>query len=409
MRGSTYRRRVGVCVVILGGVLAAGAAGAAMRIDNRSHASAGVGVASGEGQDSLRTVQVWRVREDLRLGSLEHGPAAELFGFIRDVEADDDGNVYILDSQNKEVRVFDRDGRHVRTFGREGAGPGEFQNPAVLKWTLQDELLVFDNSRRFLTFDTAGGLVRSVSGGFVPGGFSAQTSAFDENGRFFHAATLFPAPGAFPLDRPEVILGLDEAMQPVDTISLPHFERPSWTWSARDGTSSSRVFVPFAPRRRWSFDETGHIWFAISDEYRLFRQTVQGDTLQIIEREVTPLPVSAEEKAEALDDIRKRRSQVPIDPDEVPAFKPVIDGFIVDDQGYLWVNSTTADPQAAALAAEPDVRVVYDVFAPEGRFVGYAAVEVPGRIMRIRGSAVYLRTTDEYGVHYLVRGRISGR
>jgi len=53
----------------------------------------------------------------------------EFFGVINRILVDDDGNVYLLDNQLNEVKVFSADGEYLRTLGREGEGPGEFRNP----------------------------------------------------------------------------------------------------------------------------------------------------------------------------------------------------------------------------------------------------------------------------------------
>jgi hypothetical protein len=51
----------------------------------------------------------------------------EFFGVINQVTTDPAGNVYVLDRQLSEVKVFSPDGQYLRTIGREGEGPGEFR------------------------------------------------------------------------------------------------------------------------------------------------------------------------------------------------------------------------------------------------------------------------------------------
>jgi hypothetical protein len=53
----------------------------------------------------------------------------EFFGVIARITTDKEGNVYLLDSQLSEVKVFSADGEYLRTIGREGEGPGEFRSP----------------------------------------------------------------------------------------------------------------------------------------------------------------------------------------------------------------------------------------------------------------------------------------
>jgi hypothetical protein len=77
-----------------------------------------------EPMEAPATVQLqeqWRIGGD----SEEEG---EFFGVIRQIAQDPEGNVYLLDTQLSEVKVFSPGGGYLRTIGREGEGPGEFRN-----------------------------------------------------------------------------------------------------------------------------------------------------------------------------------------------------------------------------------------------------------------------------------------
>ena len=66
-------------------------------------------------------------RELWRLGG-ESEADEEIFGFIGTVLADEAGDVYVLDGQLSEVRVFDAKGEYLRSIGGQGEGPGEFRS-----------------------------------------------------------------------------------------------------------------------------------------------------------------------------------------------------------------------------------------------------------------------------------------
>lgn len=68
------------------------------------------------------------LREFWRIGGYSDAEE-EMFGVITQVTTDSDGNVYLLDRQLSEVKVFTPDGEYLRTIGREGEGPGEFRQP----------------------------------------------------------------------------------------------------------------------------------------------------------------------------------------------------------------------------------------------------------------------------------------
>ena len=64
-----------------------------------------------------------------QIGSSDGGVPEEVFGRLADLAADQEGNVYVLENQASEVRVFSSSGEHLRTFGRRGGGPGELNRP----------------------------------------------------------------------------------------------------------------------------------------------------------------------------------------------------------------------------------------------------------------------------------------
>jgi hypothetical protein len=84
-----------------------------------------------EGEDGLLVVNpeepVTAVRVEPRQLWERGGEDDDIFfGRLSQIVTDDDGNLYVLDSQLSEVVVFTPDGEYLRTVGREGEGPGEF-------------------------------------------------------------------------------------------------------------------------------------------------------------------------------------------------------------------------------------------------------------------------------------------
>ena len=63
--------------------------------------------------------------ETIRIGDSDDPSIG--FSQVRAVEVDRDGNVYVLDGREREIRVFDPRGQLVRRIGRRGSGPGEFE------------------------------------------------------------------------------------------------------------------------------------------------------------------------------------------------------------------------------------------------------------------------------------------
>ena len=68
---------------------------------------------------------------------------AGVFGTVAAVTWGPDGNLFVADGMNLEVKVFGLNGKHRHTFGRHGEGPGEFQSLYSLAW-VGDRLLTLD-------------------------------------------------------------------------------------------------------------------------------------------------------------------------------------------------------------------------------------------------------------------------
>jgi hypothetical protein len=86
----------------------------------------GVKVVNNPAEPSVRTSvelnELWRLGGDSE-------DEDEFFGIITKVLVSDAGEVFVLDSQLHEVKVYDADGVFLRSIGREGEGPGEFRGP----------------------------------------------------------------------------------------------------------------------------------------------------------------------------------------------------------------------------------------------------------------------------------------
>ncbi|MXW17062.1 MAG: 6-bladed beta-propeller [Gemmatimonadetes bacterium] len=85
------------------------------------------------------------VLEDVYTVGAMEGEDWEIFGRIRSVDFDENGNLHILDSQADRVVVVGPDGDFVRTVGKPGEGPGEFSG-------LRDLVVRRDGSYAALTF-----------------------------------------------------------------------------------------------------------------------------------------------------------------------------------------------------------------------------------------------------------------
>ena len=337
----------------------------------------------------------WRIVEEVRIGAAD-GAGPDMFGRISTFDVGPTGEFYVLEGQAQELRVFGRTGAHVRTIGRKGGGPGEFQEVVGLAWAPDGNLWVIDPSNaRISVFDTAGNYLtnhRALGGMIIfpwPGGF-------DEEGWFYNYA---PNPNVQGYET--VLVRYDDQLEPVDTIWPPRDEDVAFFESPTETGGWMRAGVPFRPGLVWRLSPTGHIWFALTGTYQLFQSTLQGDTLRVISREFTPLPVTAEDVDSAVARLEWfTRQGGKIDLSRFPGVQPALRTFYLDDEGNIWVLPRTREGLSGH---------VLEVFDPQGRFLGSVRVPValsPYPPPIFRNGMIYGVTLDELEVPYLFRARI---
>lgn len=135
----------------------------------------------------------WVLREEVRIGSRDEGPAS--FARVHDVGVTPSGSIVVLDAVLQELRLLDASGRFLRTVARKGAGPGEttrangllvmpngvvwVNDPATGRFTLfnadgtfqrQQRVAITGYAYRWDAWIDADGLIRDRIWGARPGG-----------------------------------------------------------------------------------------------------------------------------------------------------------------------------------------------------------------------------------------------
>lgn len=339
----------------------------------------------------------WRVVEELRIGA-EDGDGPEVLGQVGLVFEDAGGRIWVLESSEQHFKVFDRQGRFVRTVGRQGGGPGEFAQVAGIAPLPDGRLLVVDpQGARLSYFDTAGTYLTShtTSGGFSiypwPGGV-------DREGFLYHPAPLADNQSGFRF----VLLKQDSLFNVIDTLFPPRTPGTPDFLELRSATGFIRASVPFSPGMQWRLTSEGDVWLALTGEYTLARLSARGDTLRVVRKPFTATPVSEADKDSAVAALQWFTNQGGrVDRGRIPSTKPALQTFQVAEDGYLWVEATQRD---AALT-----RRAFDIFDPEGRFLGTLRLPFPLSaypIPQLRGDRLIAVTQDDAGVPYVVRARI---
>jgi len=301
--------------------------------------------------------QRWVATVSMTLGVFD-GEGPEVFGSVSALALDSLGNLHVLDGQAQEVRVFNQEGAHVLTLGGPGAGPGELGRAAGLNIAHDGGLWIWDpGNRRFTIFDRTRAFNRTIPRR-VNGVIYPWRGEFDSAGAMIDWGLDFPDMDFNTGDagRRSIIypVRVDPHTGAVDTLPEFRFEGPR---------------VPYRPLLTTVMDIEGQVWFALTDQYRIFRRTLAGDTTFAISLlDARPEPVTGAERdsiARIYGDGPAELPPIPLN--EMPEYKPILIRLLDNRAGHLLVM-----PQ---LAGHP-AGTALDVFEKEsGRYLG--RVELP--------------------------------
>lgn len=349
----------------------------------------------GEAWDSTTR---WRVVEEVRIGA-EEGNGPEVFGGLGAMMTDLGGRIWVLEQQEQVLKVFEADGRFVRTVGRKGRGPGELANVAGLGLLPDGRVLVVDpQNARISLFDTAGTFLSSQP-------VSARYQVYPWPGRVLPDGSIYHvALGKRGSWSGTILVRYDSTMTPLDTLFPPRWQGEVNEFRLVDagGARQITVDVPFSPGLQWNLAPDGTLWFVHTGTYELFQVSPTGDTIRVVTKPFTPVPVTGVERDTALARLEGFTKQGgKVDAGRIPGTKPPVWNFTVAEDGYLWVEATPRD--TARTGRE------FDIFDPEGRYLG--VVQLPFRLSRgsrivVGGNLLIGETQNEDGVPFLVKARI---
>ena len=333
--------------------------------------------------------EAWAVTEELRIGSLE-GPEEELFtNFATSVSLGPQGQLFVLDVDAGRISVFDREGNYLRHFGRRGRGPGEFSTPASMIWDGMARLWVPEgHAGRYTVFDSMGVFLKTEPRVLRISARVQHLMKNDGGGQFIDEGAREDA---------VLFIRVDTAGQVLDTLApvrFPEFPR------AINGMilSSSHVAIRqvsryYFPRLIWSLGPDNTVWTSESGNLTLTQRSLEGDTLRIIETRHREVPLSrADERIISLG-----LAEVGLDRSDVRVVRPVIQSIHVLEDGHLLVQIVETIGEDSSL---------FDVFDPEGRFLGPLRFPVPitsKGMPAIFGDTLVGVTLGEFDEPYVVR------
>jgi sugar lactone lactonase YvrE len=331
--------------------------------------------------------ELWRIGGDTE-------DENEFFGVITQLLTDAKGDVYLLDAQLNQVKIFSSEGKFIRSIGREGEGPGEFRAGVGMFFTNDGKIAVMQVAPGRIVLLTPagepagehplpvredGGMV-ILLGGSSRGGnlvFAGAANAFSE-GRFDqtrYLARLSPD-------------GKESAKYHAETRTID-YSKPlldDMVWDTFD--------------RRWVVGTDGRVYACTHyADYRIQVWNPDGTTNRVIERQYAHQKRTPEEKKIVEDLMGTFARQIPNATVKVSDFNKDVETIFVRDDGSIWVltsEGTRGLPDGTA--------GVFDVLDPEGRFVRRVTIQAVGNPMT---DAYYFVGNRLYVVTDLLQAAIS--
>ena len=323
-----------------------------------------------------------------------------VFAAIRDVSADADGRILVLDGDEARVTVLDRRGRVRSRLGRRGPGPGELRTPDRVEPSSSGGVLVFERRPAAVHRWDSTGHHRGTTGLATSDSGSAAITGLADWG------------GAVAGARAVRLIGL-RASDPSASTSAVHVADasgrigdPVVSWST-PGTRS-RLPEVFGARRSWAAgdgpDGSGRIFVARGDRYEIRSYDTAGALRTVLRRDVEPVPVSDELRERALDRFVEEAGRAGAPPamtrelrDRLPvaeSLPPIAGLWHSAPDGRLWVGI----PGPGAGGERPMVVRAWDVYEADGRFVGRVDAPRGFQLHRVRGGRLYGSWRDSLDV-----------
>lgn len=367
--------------------------------------SAGVSIVANPAEPMV--VDGWTAQEVLRIGSAA-GPEETQFGLIASVDVGSGGEIYVLDQQNRRVRVFTPEGEFLRGMGGAGSGPGELSDYAIVGLvTPGDTVLVGDlGNVRIERFGPAGEPLGSVPLP-IPNGMMPNRLAMLEDGRLVERVRTVPT-AANPELHDELLLVIGRNGAVEDTLlRLP-------AGRALEYRNGAAVLSAFAPEPAWVLGPGDRLYTAMSNAYRI-EVRKRGRLERVITREMERRPVTEADRSAFRRQMRQSLHEQGASPlvieemlaslrfaDHYPMFVDLVPG----PRGTLWVQhvrtARDAEAEGVPFDANDAGSELWDVFDREGRFVTMVRLPVGFAPLTTHGDRFYGTWQDELDVQHVM-------
>lgn len=346
-----------------------------------------------------------------------------LFTEVSEFDVDRAGRLWVFDRPSSSILLFDSAGKLLRRIGRQGAGPGEFKGINGMTVLGDTGLAIWDAQNARISFFTATGEFRTswvVSSGF----YTFNGLQTDRTGALYLKMPVTASRQGEILGRMGLVRlksggAFGDSLAPPD---LPVGGEPYVAESKQNGrvTGRSSMNSSFAPVFFWVWHPGGFFVVGHGGNYEIVLARTGMKPLTIA-RELPGVPISEEERGEERE--RILFSMRMTDPSwswsgpPIPESKAPLRDVLIARDGRIWAQVSAPSERIP----EPELVIprdkrrpishfrmppVYEVFAPDGHFLGRVAFPRRTWLMEADGDAVWALGRDENDLPAVIRFRI---
>ncbi len=336
----------------------------------------------------LLGISVVRAQNQIELNIqkvLQIGRDNLMFGSIVSIVEDEESNFYVLDRMEHKVYKFSPEGRLIISFGQKGQGPGDFQNPHLLTYSLNKQIIVADDLYNLSFLNQDGSFIKRIHlDGRLGVGYIGEDRFYawdwEEQGRS------------------QVMV--DSRNNIIETFFLV----PREAFSATAPDSSGRLVMFNYARNEFApallFAHSGrYSAVAIGDTYDIHVLDESGKTIIKINRDIKPDDFSKKEKKYFERDIEEYgeernwpRSVIRDLLDKIPDKRIYFDRVLLTEK-LVFVFRIRKD------ISEDDGLIPVDLFTIGGKFLGESIIEE--KPIHISDRHMYFVGSDEEGNVFL--------
>lgn len=348
------------------------------------------------------------VTQELCIGAT-HDSDQLTFGRVTDIAVGTEGDLYVLDIDVPVIRHFSNTGQYLGDIGRKGQGRGEYGYPLGVETLPSGVVAVWDPRKGAVHNYTDSG--RFITEWQVRSNTFTRNAFFsDLHGNLYVKTT---AGDLRPFEYPqEYLLKIDHNGKTVDSIALPRLEGADRRFQIPTLLGPRTNFIPGVA---YDLSPDGNLVRGHNSHYSIRMPKPDGSHVLIV-RDLPRVNLQPGELAEwqtlAAQIGQRAGRSIPI-----PQIKPFFRELLVSSDGRVWISRHTRASRVAAellssTAGADSPRItwleptVFDVFKPDGTFLGSVHIPIGVQIYEISGMLMWGIRNDRSCGNCLVRLRI---